>query len=240
MLRETSLTDILFLDIETIPAYPNYASAPEPVQELWQRKSSRLFGNERSPDESYERAGIYAEFGKVLCISMARVHRNREDGNVRISVRSIAGEDESRLLSQFSRVLQKENARPLRLCAHNGKEFDFPFLSRRMLINGITLPRLLDNAGKKPWEIPHFDTLEMWKFGDYKHYTSLEVLAHVFGIPSPKHLLDGSKVASTWYQENNLSLIRDYCEADVLTLVNVFLRLCQQQPEQELQVEYSR
>jgi hypothetical protein len=109
-----------------------------------------------------------------------------------------------------------------------------------MLINGITLPRLLDNAGKKPWEIPHFDTLEMWKFGDYKHYTSLEVLAHVFGIPSPKHLLDGSKVASTWYQENNLSLIRDYCEADVLTLVNVFLRLCQQQPEQELQVEYSR
>ena len=240
MLREIPLTDILFLDIETIPAFPDLSAAPENEQELWRKKSATLFRDERPATESYERAGIYAEFGRVLCISCGSFRKTPASEALRLDIRSFAGGDENQILNQFSRHVQKSQARPLRLCAHNGKEFDFPYLSRRMLVNGISLPRPFDSAGKKPWEVPHLDTLELWKFGDYKHYTSLEVLAHVFGIPSPKNNLDGSKIARTWYSEENMAAIQNYCELDVLTLVNVFLSMSQQLPSEAIQVEYLR
>ena len=239
MLRDFPLNDILFIDIETIPAYPNLESAPEIEQHLWRKKSLSLFREERSPDETYERAGIYAEFGRVICISCGRIRSKPDSNDIRLDIRSFAGENEHTILQNFSKFLTKHQSKQLQLCAHNGKEFDFPYLSRRMLINGIPLTKTLDNAGKKPWEIQHFDTLELWKFGDYKHYTSLELLAYCFGLPSPKDNLDGSMVAKTWYVDKNLSAIQKYCEADVSTLVQVFLKMSMQKVV-EVTVEYQR
>ena len=240
MLRDFPLNDILFIDIETIPAYPNLESAPEIEQWLWRKKSVSLFREERSPDETYERAGIYAEFGRVICISCGRIRSKPDSTNLRLEIRSFAGGNEHTLLQNFSKFLTKHQSKQLRLCAHNGKEFDFPYLSRRMLMNDIPLPKILDNAGKKPWEVQHFDTLEIWKFGDYKHYTSLELLAYCFGLPSPKEKLDGSMVAKTWYVDKNLSAIQKYCEADVSTLVHVFLKMSMQKEGAQVCVEYQR
>ena len=240
MLRDFPLNDILFIDIETIPAFLNLESAPEIERSLWRKKSVSLFREERSPDETYERAGIYAEFGRVICISCGRIRSKPDSNDIRLDIRSFAGENEHTILQNFSKFLTKQQSKQLRLCAHNGKEFDFPYLSRRMLINGIPLPKTLDNAGKKPWEIQHFDTLELWKFGDYKHYTSLELLAYCFGLPSPKNNLDGSMVAKTWYVDKNLSAIQNYCEADVSTLVQVFLKMSMQKVGAQVCVEYQR
>jgi DNA polymerase elongation subunit (family B) len=240
MLRDFPLNDILFIDIETIPAYPNFEAAPEIEKRLWRKKSGSLFREERSPDETYERAGIYAEFGRVICISCGRIRSKPDSNDIRLDIRSFAGENEHTILQNFSNFLSKHKSKLLRLCAHNGKEFDFPYLSRRMLINGIPLPKTLDNAGKKPWEIQHFDTLELWKFGDYKHYTSLELLAYCFRLPSPKDSLDGSIVAKTWYVDKNLSAIQNYCEADVSTLVHVFLKMSMQKMDAQVTVEYQR
>jgi len=240
MLRDFPLNDILFMDIETIPAYPNFEAAPEFEQKLWRKKSVSLFREERSPDETYERAGIYAEFGRVICISCGRIRSKVDSNDIRFDIRSFTGENEQTILQNFSKFLTKHQSKQLRLCAHNGKEFDFPYLSRRMLINGIPLPKTLDNAGKKPWEIQHFDTLELWKFGDYKHYTSLELLANCFGLTSPKENMDGSLVAKTWYVDKNLSAIQNYCEADVSTLVQVFLKMSMQKMDAQVTVEYQR
>jgi DNA polymerase elongation subunit (family B) len=240
MLRDFPLNDILFIDIETIPAYPNFESAPEIEQGLWRKKSISLFREDRAPEETYERAGIYAEFGRVICISCGRIRNGQDKNSIRMDIRSFTGEDENILLQTFSRFLHKIQSNQLRLCAHNGKEFDFPYLSRRMLVNGIQLPKILDNAGKKPWEIQHFDTLELWKFGDYKHYTSLELLAYCFGLTSPKENLDGSMVAKTWYIDKNLSAIQKYCEADVYTLALVFLKMSRQKEMADIAVEYRR
>ncbi len=240
MLRDFPLNDILFLDIETIPAYPNFESAPENEQALWRKKSMSLFREERNPVETYERAGIYAEFGRVICISFGRIRSKPDSNDIRLDIRSFAGENEHSILQNFSNFLTKHQSKQLRLCAHNGKEFDFPYLSRRMLLNGIPLPKVLDNAGKKPWDVQHLDTLELWKFGDYKHYTSLELLAYCFGLASPKDNLDGSMVAKTWYVDKNLSAIQNYCEADVSTLVQVFLKMSLQKANTQVTVEYQR
>ena len=240
MLRDFPLNDILFLDIETIPAYSNLESAPEIEQRLWRKKSVSLFREERNPDETYDRAGIYAEFGRVICISCGRIRSKPVSNDIRLDIRSFAGENERTILQNFSNFLTRHQSKQIRLCAHNGKEFDFPYLSRRMLMNTIPLPKILDNAGKKPWEIQHFDTLELWKFGDYKHYTSLELLAYCFGLTSPKNNLDGSMVAKTWYIDKNLSAIQNYCEADVYTLVQVFLKMSMKSVDAQVTVEYQR
>ena len=93
-----------------------------------------------------------------------------------------------------------------------------------MVIHGIELPRVLNLFGKKPWEVPHLDTLQLWKFGDFKHYTSLSLLTEILGIPSPKDDIDGSDVAQVYYKEKNLARIVRYCEKDVLSLAQVILR----------------
>ena len=241
MLREIPLTDILFIDIETIPAYPSFTEAPIQEQEFWKKKADTLNRNQPyDVEEFYQRAGIYAEFGRVVCVSTGRLRPLTAKNNLRLEIRSFIGADENRLLRELSKSLDKFNSRPQRLCAHNGKEFDFPYLSRRFLINRLELPKCLNNAGKKPWEIMHLDTLDIWKFGDYKHYTSLDRLASLFGIESPKSEMDGSMVAKAWYQENLPDSIRKYCEADVLTLVKVFLHIRDQSITREISVEYCR
>jgi 3'-5' exonuclease len=220
MLENHQLTSILFLDVETVPQFSDYEEAPSAIRELWDKKASLLRHEGETPQSLYHRAGIYAEFGKVICISCGMFSA---DGRFRI--KSFHGHDEKTVLADFAALCEKSFSRPDRyLCAHNGKEFDFPFLSRRMLVNGIRLPRILDTAGKKPWEVSHLDTLELWKFGDYKSFTSLNLLATIFGIPTPKDDIDGSRVWEVYWREGNLDRIVTYCQKDTLTVAQLFLR----------------
>ena len=220
MLNYISLDKILFLDIETVPMCSTYDELPEKFVPLWDKKAGYLKREEEdTPSALFPRAGIYAEFGKVVCISFGMFN----DGNFRI--KSFYGDDEKALLTDFANLLEsKFSSKDFLLCAHNGKEFDFPYLSRRMLINAIPLPEILDLAGKKPWEVAHIDTMELWKFGDFKNYTSLEVLSAVFDIPTPKDDIDGSQVGKVYWEDKDLERIVKYCQKDVLAIAQLFLR----------------
>ena len=226
MLESHNIHNILFLDIETVPQASGYDALPENLKKLWNKKSEQLSKldkfkaeTEKQPDELYQRAAIYAEFGKIICISTGVLRNNA------LWIKSYSGDDEKQLLAEFSEVLNKAPGKNItHLCAHNGKEFDYPYIIRRLLINGLPVPQMLDISGKKPWEIPHLDTMELWKFGDYKSYTSLELLATVFGIPTPKDDIDGSDVGRVYWEEKDLERVVKYCQKDVLTIVNLFLR----------------
>ena len=222
MINKLALENILFLDIETVPEQPVFSSLNDAKKELWEQKSQYQRG-EISAEDFYERAGIWAEFGKIICISVGYF---TFQGDIRqFRVTSFYG-DEVKILKDFKNLLitHFSQAKHL-LCAHNGKEFDFPYIARRMIINQIELPYKLNLFGKKPWEVPHLDTLEMWKFGDYKNYTSLKLLTNVLGIPSPKDDIDGSQVYRIFYEENGLDRIITYCEKDTIAVAQVFLRL---------------
>jgi 3'-5' exonuclease len=217
--------NILFIDIETAAQYPDYNSVPPITQELWAKKTElRRKRDETSPEDFYETAGIYAEFGRIVCISAG--YFTEENDKLFFKIKSFYDNDEKQLLEEFADALNKFYSNPDRLlCAHNGKEFDFPYIARRMLINGVKLPDMIDYSGKKPWEVPYLDTLELWKFGDHKNYTSLNLLASIFGMPSPKDDLDGSMVNQTFWKENDIDKIVTYCEKDIYALAQVFLRL---------------
>lgn len=238
MLENINIENILFLDIETVPVNDSYENLPEPFKKLWDKKTEQLVRFERtlpdeqkSPQSLYPRAGIYAEFGKIICISTG-ILRNKS-----LRIKSFAGDDEAAILSEFSGMLLKATEQKFHfLCAHNGKEFDYPYLIRRMLINGIAVPSILDLAGKKPWEVNHLDTMELWKFGDFKNYTSLELLAAVFGIPTPKDDINGSDVAKVYWEDHDLDRIVTYCQKDVITIANLFLKLQGKQVVDENQV----
>lgn len=223
MLEKIPLDHILFLDIETVPEQRYFDELDSPKQELWSQKSQYQRKDDISAEEFYERAGIWAEFGKIICISVGYFTFKEENRSFRLT--TFYGE-ETQLLQAFKQLVDNHFNHPQHvLCAHNGKEFDFPYIARRMIIHGISLPHKLNLFGKKPWEVPHLDTMELWKFGDYKHYTSLKLMAHVLGIPSPKEDIDGSMVRTVYYDENDLDRIITYCELDVLTTAQVFLRL---------------
>ena len=223
MLTHIPLTNVLCFDIETVPQYPSYDDASPEEQAYWNRKAEFLKKGENDDVSTlYQRAGIYAEFGKIICISTGFLTLQNNERQFRI--KSFSGDDEKELLLEFAAMLSKFKNNTI-LCAHNGKEFDFPYISRRMIINNVPLPVSLNHNGKKPWEIPHLDTLELWKFGDYKHYTPLNLLAHILGIPSPKDDIDGSQVHKVYYEENNLQRIVTYCQKDVITVIQILLRL---------------
>jgi 3'-5' exonuclease len=216
-MEQSSLEKILFLDIETIPLVYQYSELEDATKELWDKKWQ--YNKEISPENQYMKAGIYAEFAQVICIGMGYYKENK------FRIKTIAGNNEVNVLKEFSELLNKHFSTPQHfLCAHNGKEFDFPFLCRRLLINNLILPKVLQIQGLKPWEINHIDTMELWKFGDYKNFTSLNLLAHSFKIPSPKDDIDGSQVAKTYYEDNNLEKIEIYCKKDVITLARVYNR----------------
>lgn len=224
MLEKYKIENILFLDIETVPAFESFDKQSERFKKLWTKKAERLRRNEEeTPETLYPRAGIYSEFGKIICISAGYMY---SEGMQRyFKVKSFYGDDEKVLLTDFLEMLRKFHTNDQKLlCAHNGKEFDFPYIARRSLINGLKLPSIIDSSGKKPWEVKHIDTMELWKFGDYKNYTSLELLAKVFNIPTPKDDINGSQVASVYYEEKNLERIATYCEKDVLTIAQLVLR----------------
>ena len=225
MLERIPLEKILFLDIETVPQVYQFQDLDEKGQSLFEQKNRFQVGPEKGIDQVYnERGGILAEFGKIVCISVGMVHDSGQGRAIRL--KSFYHDDEETLLKQFKRLLEEHYNTPYHLlCGHNAKEFDIPYICRRMLINGIALPSILQIAGKKPWEINHLDTLELWKFGDYKSFTSLSLLCHVFQIPTPKDDITGADVARVYFEEKNLERIMIYCEKDVVALIQLFLRL---------------
>lgn len=222
MLNKINLEHILFLDIETVPEASDFVQLDDTKKELWEQKSKYQRRDEFTAEEYYERAGIWAEFGKIICISVGYFNQKADVRTFRVT--SFYG-DETKLLKEFKNLLitHFSGSKHL-LCGHNAKEFDFPYIARRMIIHGIELPYKLNLFGKKPWEIPHLDTMELWKFGDYKHFTSLKLLANILGIPSPKQDIDGSMVRQVYYDENDLDRIITYCELDVVTTAQVFLK----------------
>lgn len=227
MIEKINLESILFLDIETVPEQKEFNELSSVKQALYEAKTAYQRKEEVSAEDFYERAGIWAEFGKIVCISVGYINYKGNERKLRI--KSFYG-DEKGLLIEFKQLLESHfNTTKQMLCAHNGKEFDFPYIARRMLIQGISLPNLLQLFGKKPWEVPHLDTMELWKFGDYKHYTSLKLLTEVFGIPSPKNDIDGSQVRSVYYEERDIDRIISYCEKDVIAIVQLFLRFRQEE-----------
>jgi predicted PolB exonuclease-like 3'-5' exonuclease len=224
---QAEITNILFLDIETVPLVYNYNELQEPFKKLWDLKWQ--YHKEVTPEQQYAKAGIYAEFAKVVCICVGYFNGKE------FRIKSFYGDDEKLLLQDFKQTIEKHFAEHI-LCAHNGKEFDFPFMCRRMLINQVSLPEVLKLQGKKPWEINHLDTLELWKFGDYKNYTSLQLLAAIFNIPTPKDDIDGSQVAKVYYEEKNLERIKTYCAKDVVTVARLLQKMRGEQALRDEQI----
>lgn len=223
MINKLNLENILFLDIETVPEEQNFSDLDRTKQELWEYKSKYQRKEEFTAEEFYPSAGIWAEFGKIICISVGYFNFQNDVKTFRIT--SFYGEEKT-LLKDFKSLLISHFSQAKHLlCAHNGKEFDFPYIARRMIINNIELPYKLNLFGKKPWEVPHLDTLDLWKFGDYKNYTSLKLLTNVLGIPSPKDDIDGSEVYRVFYEENEIDRIINYCEKDTIAVAQILLRL---------------
>jgi hypothetical protein len=223
MIEKIKLANILFLDIETVPETDDYRLLDNDVQTLWEHKTQYQRKEDITAEDFYDRAGIWAEFGKIICISVGYFTIKSDIRHFRVT--SFFG-DESKILNDFSNLINSHFNLPQHvLCGHNSKEFDLPFIARRMIINQIKLPEKLNLFGKKPWEVPHLDTLELWKFGDYKHFTSLKLLTKVLGIPSPKDDIDGSQVGYVYYVEKDINRIVTYCEKDTIAVAQIFLRL---------------
>lgn len=223
MISKLHLENILFLDIETVPETEFFSELDDVKKELWEHKSQYQRREDFTAEEFYDRAGIWAEFGKIVCISVGYFQMSGDLRKFRVT--SFFG-DEIKILKDFKNLIITHFSQTKHLlCAHNGKEFDFPYIARRMIIHQIELPYKLNLFGKKPWEVPHLDTLELWKFGDYKTYTSLRLLTNVLGIPSPKDDIDGSQVYEVFYKENDIDRIVEYCEKDTIAVAQIFLRL---------------
>jgi len=223
MLNNVRLSQFLFLDVETVPEVYQFNDLPDTKKKLFEKKVQYRLKEEQTPEEMYEQAGIWAEFGKIIVISVGFFVK--DDGS-EFRIKSFASDNEKEVLQDFADLLNTKyfQRKDLKLCAHNGKEFDFPYIARRMIINRMELPKQLAVYGKKPWETPFCDTMELWRFGDYKHYTSLELLTNILGIPSPKQDIEGKDVARVYYEEKDLERIKNYCENDVIAIAQVVLR----------------
>lgn len=230
------LHNILFLDIETVPAVADFEEMGEEMQELWAHKARSVLRKQPHEELEYDeiaeafadRAGIYAEFGKIVCISVGFLTKQPDSPEPVLRLKSFYNHLEANLLEDFCEILGKHFSNPDKyaICGHNIREFDVPYICRRLMVNQMPFPRILDIAGRKPWETKHLlDTMEMWKFGDIKNYTSLRLLAAVFGFPSPKDDISGADVATVYWQERDLDRIASYCEKDVLATVQLFLRM---------------
>lgn len=236
MSTNINFENILFLDIETVPEVENFSELSEEKQELFAQKTAYQRKEEVTSNEFYERAGIWAEFGKIVCISVG-YFVNFKSTSRTFRVTSFFGDDETVILNGFKKLLENHFNKPEHvLCAHNGKEFDFPYIARRMIINQLALPEKLSLFGKKPWEIAHLDTLEMWKFGDYKHYTSLKLLTLILNIPSPKDDISGSEVCGVYYKEKDVARIAIYCEKDTIAVAQLLLRFNNEPLIEELNI----
>ncbi|HWY09673.1 MAG TPA: 3'-5' exonuclease [Bacteroidia bacterium] len=231
-MAQPKLDNILFLDIETAPVIYKYNDLNPTIKELWDKKWA--FNPENKPNELYNKAGVYAEFSKVICIGLGYYHKNK------FRVKTIVNDNEKELLQEFADLIKEHFSKAEHfLCAHNGKEFDYPFISRRMVINGVAFPRNFQLQGLKPWDVKHLDTMEMWRFGDMKNFTSLNLLAHILGIPSPKDDMDGSLVSKVYHEEKNIDKIKKYCLKDVITLARIYIKYTGQKAPEDNDIVYA-
>lgn len=236
MLETIDLQQVMVLDIETVSQQAAFDDLPEHFQELWAHKVRNTVEAGQTAADVYPNAGLYAEFGKIVCISVGVFHQRHGETGFRL--KSFTRADERELLVDFANLLRRQPA-SLMLCGHNAKAFDFPYLCKRMIINGLPLPAQLDISGKKPWEIPHLDTMELWRFGDFRSYVSLNLMAAALGIPSPKDDISGEDVYQVYYEENDLERIRVYCEKDVITTAQILRRLRSEPPIAQEDISYA-
>ncbi len=223
MIQNIDLEKILFIDIETVPLCKSYDDLSDTMRKLWDKKAAYLIKDDETPADVYPKAGIFAEFGKIVSISFC--YFRKKSDKTALFVKAVSDDNEKQILLKFNALLDGYfNTEKHYLCAHNGKEFDFPFIARRSLINGVKIAKILNTPGAKPWDIRHLDTLELWKFGDYKHWTSLELLTAIFDIPSPKQDIDGSVVWKVYWEDNNLERIEKYCKNDSVAVAQLYLR----------------
>ncbi|MBX2979390.1 MAG: 3'-5' exonuclease [Flavobacteriales bacterium] len=220
------LSKVLFLDIETVPQTYRWEDLDPRSAQLFSDKTR--FEQERSGKEAgamyADKGGILAEFGKIICIGVGSLRKEGDGHSMRVT--SFQSDDEREVLTQFTELLNRHyNTEEHWLCGHNGKEFDFPYIARRCVVHRIPLPRLLNTAGLKPWEVGHLDTMNLWSFGDRKAYTSLALLTHILGIPTPKDDISGADVARVYYEEQDLGRIAAYCRKDVIATTQLYLRL---------------
>lgn len=235
MSKAFELGKILFFDIETVSLTSKYTSMSPALQAVWRHKTKSTYSipeeeltAEQLQENFQNKAAIFAEFGKIVCISMGFAYLDKETNEYKVRLKSFCQESEEDILKSFCELIEKHYSNPMihALCGHNIKEFDIPFICRRLIINRMPLPELLKVSGKKPWETTHLlDTMEMWKFGDWKNYTSLKLLTAIFDIPSPKDDIDGSQVGKVYWEENDVERIARYCEKDVFATMQVYSRL---------------
>ncbi len=228
-LNSPALTDLFLLDVETVPQVATFSELNPLWQRLWSDKISKTVPETISLEDSWKmRAGILAEFGKIICISTAYFY-NDNNGEQALRIKSFFGDDEKHVLEQFKAASVKffQHNQCFQFAGHNIREFDIPYICRRMIINNIPLPEFLQLHAAKPWDVKMVDTLQWWKFGDYKNYISLDLLAHVLGVPTSKTDMDGSKVQDEYYYRENIQKIVEYCQRDVVVVANV-LRKFQQ------------
>lgn len=246
IIKKKDLKEILFIDIETVSEVAHLSELSTEKQALWGKKSRKFTQTAEDLNEHYasmyeDKAGIFAEFAKVICITVGYLKKKKGE-EYRLRVKTFGGHDERQVLESFCDLLDRHFDDPAQyfLCGHNIKEFDVPFLCRRMVIHGLSLPRLLNIAGKKPWQVPHLlDTMDLWRFGDYKNYTSLALLAATLGVPSPKDDIDGSQVGAVYWKEDDLDRIIRYCEKDMVTVVQVAMRFSGSELIEDSQIEYA-
>ena len=223
-MQQIAIENLFLIDIETVSGVPNFHLLNDEWKELWTEKILKSLPSDTTAEDYYpKRAAILAEFAKVVCISTG--YFKKENNQWQLRIKSFYSENEKQVLESFTKMLEQLHSKNSRwiFTGHNIKEFDIPFLSRRMLVNNITIPPYIDFQNMKPWDTPVLDTLHLWRFGDYKHYTSLKLLAATLGVPSPKDDIDGSKVGEVFWIEKNLERIAIYCQKDVATVANVIL-----------------
>lgn len=224
-MQNIKLDNLLLIDIETVPQHPSFDLLTEDWQHLWEEKTQRSLPDFTSAAEFYpQRAGVMAEFAKIVCISIG--YFTKQVSVLQLRLKSFYGEDEKKLLQEFITTVNQMEAKNNKwsFAGHNIKEFDIPFICRRLLINGLSIPAYLDFQNMKPWDTNTIDTFQYWRFGDYKNYTSLKLLAAALGVPSPKDDIDGSMVADVFWKEKNIERIATYCQKDVVTTGNIILR----------------
>ena len=224
-MQQIAIENLFLIDIETVSGVQHFQLLDDEWKELWTEKILKTLPPGTSPEEYYpQRAAILAEFAKVICISTGYFKKENDEWQLRI--KSFYSENEKEVLESFIKMLHQLHSKNARwvFTGHNIKEFDIPFLSRRMMVNGISIPPYIDFQNMKPWETPVLDTLHLWRFGDYKHYTSLKLLAATLDVPSPKDDIDGSKVGEVFWKEKDLKRIAVYCQKDVATVANVILK----------------
>ena len=224
------ITKILFLDIETVGGCPDLESCEKFSPEIAEQFHKYYdWFNKRFPEDITldknevfkKRAALVPEFAKIICVSMAFVMENGE-----VKKQTFSGDNEKELLIKVRNLLDRCHNLDFYLCGHNLKNFDIPMLAKRMIINGILPSKILPDYNTKPWEVKAIDTKEIWQYGSYTSIGSLDLLCTCLGIESPKDgEITGDKVHKSYWEENKLSEISEYCEKDVNVLIEFIKKL---------------